>query len=234
VSACPITPDPFGGFCDGGNCTSTAGFCRKPSILSADQPTIEVRPDGPYVTFNVEYDFPNNYCQLDLQSNQTSSWWPLIFNDVHLTRLQIIAGNQIVAESMAVFEHGRWNPTIKGGCGDTVYTVRVITRCFDGLEDSRVFTVHVDPEACIGDKDFCPACNVSKPINVGSGDVSYAERLFAIDQGPMPLSFTPPIGTSVTAKWTIASFTQMPPASIRRAILRPFSRSAVNTLAPSP
>src|SRR4051812_12129969 len=39
-NACPVTPDPFGGFCDGGSCTSIAGFCRQPSILAAAQPQI--------------------------------------------------------------------------------------------------------------------------------------------------------------------------------------------------
>jgi len=187
-NACPLTPDPFGGFCWGGGCTSTAGYCRMPSILSAPPPTVEVRHDGPYVTFDVEYDFPNNYCQLDLQSNQTSSWWPLIYNDIHLTRLQILVGNNVVADSMAVFEHGRWTPSIKAGCGTTNYTVRVITKCFPGLEDTRTFTVVVDPEKCTGDKDSCPL-TVSKPVNVGSGDVSYTERLFTIDQDPTPLKF---------------------------------------------
>jgi len=187
-NACPLTPDPFGGFCWGGGCTSTAGYCRTPSILAAQQPAVEVRPDGPYITFDVEYDFPNNYCQLDLQSNQTSSWWPLIYNDIHLTRLQILAGSEIIADSMAVFEHGRWTPTIKAGCGVSQYTVRVITKCFPGLEDTRTFTVIVGPEACGGDKNFCPI-GVSSPVNVGSGDVSYFESLFRIEQSPAPLSF---------------------------------------------
>jgi len=188
-NACPLTPDPFGGFCWGGGCTSTAGYCRKPSILSAHEPAVVVLGNsGPYVVFDVEYDFPNNYCQLDLQSNQTSSWWPLIYNDIHLTRLQILSGSEVIADSMAVFEHGEWTPVIKTGCGVHTYTVRVITKCFQGLEDTRTFTVTVDPENCGSDKDSCP-WGVSKPVNVGSGDVAYNEKLFSIDQRPMPLLF---------------------------------------------
>jgi len=187
-NACPVTPDPFGGFCWGGGCTSTAGYCRKPSILSANEPFVIVLSDGPYAVFDVEYDFPNNYCQLDLQSNQTSSWWPLIYNDTHRTRLQILSGSEIIADSMAVFEHGEWTPVIRTGCGVHTYTVRVITECFEGLEDTRTFTVTVDPEKCGSDKSSCPL-GVSKPVNAGSGDVAYNEKLFSIDQQPMPLLF---------------------------------------------
>src|ERR1041385_2365629 len=76
---------------------------------------------------------------------------------------------------------------IRTGCGVHTYTVRVITKCFQGLEDTRTFTVTVDPEKC-GDKNFCPI-NVGSPVNVGSGDVSYFESLFRIDQSPSSLPF---------------------------------------------
>src|SRR5437868_3836512 len=33
VTSCTPVSGQFGGFCDGPNCTSSAGFCRKPSIL---------------------------------------------------------------------------------------------------------------------------------------------------------------------------------------------------------
>ena len=51
---------------------------------------------------------------------------------------------------------------------------------------------------------------------------------------PLPLSFTPPNGTSVTATPVITSLTQTHPASTSAARASPFALSAVQTLAFNP
>jgi RHS repeat-associated protein len=190
-SVCTPVGGQFGGFCDGGSCTSTAGYCRQPSILGLSTGQVFVTPSGPAVQFNVEYDFPNAYCQLDLQCDFTCAWWPLIFNNIHRTRLQILnaAGTQVLMESMAVFEHGVWNPILPIAClSPQTFKVRVITLCSPTLSQTQDVTVTFDTKICPPDKDKCQA--PGKPLNIGSGDVSYAEPLFTISQSPTPLQFT--------------------------------------------
>jgi len=171
-------------------------------------PKVVQTPAGPKVEFSVDYDFPNSYCQIDVQSNQTSSWWPLIYNGFHLTWLQILdaAGTNVLAESMAVFERGTWKPMIPSGCSyPQTYQVRVQTRCtgfgYPPLTQMQSVTVNAPFGAaggsCSLSKDSCPfnpqnsggTPTPGGPINIGSGDVSYSVPLFTIAQQPMSLPF---------------------------------------------
>lgn len=192
-SVCTPVPDPFGGFCFGGTCTSSMGICRQPSILGMEDPKVVVTPTGPAVEFDVEYDFPNSYCQLDPRSDFTSSWWPVIFNNTQRTRLQILnaAGTAVLAESLAAFEHGRWKPLLNlSSCASPQsFKVRVITLCLPILSQTHDVTVNVPASACPPDKGSCPI-SPGKPVNIGSGDVSYSEPLFTLAQSPTPLEFT--------------------------------------------
>src|SRR5213076_901682 len=126
-SCTPISGQ-FGGFCDGPGCTSQGGFCRQPSILGTPTFDIVTKGSGAYVRFHLEYDFPGNYCQLSPDGNVAE--WPIVFNDYHLNRLQIFdaGGNNELAESMAVFEHGRWNPLLPI-CGPTTFKIRALNEC---------------------------------------------------------------------------------------------------------
>lgn len=196
--SCTPVSGQFGGFCDGPGCTSQAGFCRQPAILGT--PTSEVVQDGggAKVLFHLEYDFPGNYCQLSPDGNIAE--WPIVFNNTHLDRLQVIdaASGNLLAESMAVFEHGQWNPLLPF-CGSGTYILRVLNECA-GL-DQKV-TLKVDLSAnpdvsltpCAQDRD-CFGCNfrpktVGRPINVGSGDVALTLPLFTVSQAPMALSMS--------------------------------------------
>src|SRR5215212_6385647 len=196
TASCTPEPDPYGGYCWGGACTSSSGWCRQPAILGASASLIQAGPDV-MIRFDLEYDFPNSYCQLDTRSDFTSSWWPIIYNDDHMTRLQLLTtSNQLIFESMAVFEHGRWTPTIAGSCtpGQT-YRLRALNRC--GLAATQDVTVTLTPSVCgAKDKFSCPSASpglpssVGGPVNVGSGDVSYSEPLFQISEPDTPLSFS--------------------------------------------
>ncbi|HEV7570810.1 MAG TPA: carboxypeptidase regulatory-like domain-containing protein [Thermoanaerobaculia bacterium] len=201
--SCTPVSGQFGGFCDGPGCTSQGGFCRQPSILSAPSYEVVTKGSGTYVRFHVEYDFPGNYCQLSPDGNVAE--WPVVFNGFHLNRLQVIdaASGNIIAESMAVFEHGQWNPLIPF-CGTGNYILRVLNEC-QGLKQDAPVTIAappsgVSPTPCGGDRN-CFFCSLSpsggpglpgppgKPINAGSGDVTITLPLFSISQSPLSLSF---------------------------------------------
>jgi RHS repeat-associated protein len=201
-SCTPISGQ-FGGFCDGPGCTSQGGFCRQPSILSAPSYEVVTKGSGTYLRFHVEYDFPGNYCQLSPDGNVAE--WPIVFNNYHLNRLQVIdtASGNIIAESMAVFEHGQWNPLIPF-CGTGNYILRVLNEC-QGLKQDAPVTIAapptgISPTPCGGDRN-CFFCSLSPsggpglpgppadPINTGSGDVTVTVPLFSISQSPLSLSF---------------------------------------------
>ena len=194
TASCTPYSDPYGGYCFGGGCTD--GWCRQPAILGASASVIASGPDV-LIQFDLEYDFPNSYCQLDTRSDYTSSWWPIIYNDDHMTRLQLLTtSNSLIFESMAVFEHGRWTPTIAGSCtpGQT-YRLRLVNHC--GYSATQDVTVTLSPSVCgAKDKFSCPASapglpsSVGGPVNVGSGDVSYSEPLFQLSEPDTPLSFS--------------------------------------------
>ncbi|HEX9483976.1 MAG TPA: carboxypeptidase regulatory-like domain-containing protein, partial [Gemmatimonadaceae bacterium] len=201
--SCTPVSGQFGGFCDGPGCTSQGGFCRQPSILSAPSYEVVTKGSGTYVRFHLEYDFPGNYCQLSPDGNIAE--WPIVFNDYHLNRLQVIdsgSGN-IIAESMAVFEHGQWNPLIPF-CGTGNFTLRVLNEC-QGLKQDVPVQITAPPTnvsltPCSGDRN-CFFCSLSPsggpglpgppgdPINTGSGDVTVTVPLFSISQSPLSLSF---------------------------------------------
>jgi RHS repeat-associated protein len=193
-SCTPISGQ-FGGFCDGPGCFSPAGYCRQPSILGTPSYDIVQRPGGVGIRFHLEYDFPGNYCQLSPDGDVAE--WPIIFNDYHLTRLQVLdaSGNNILAESMAVFEHGEWDPLLPF-CGDTTtYQLRVLNGCGPTFQTATV-TVDLSqvPNAeklpC-AHSHKCPTCkdrkNPGNPLNVGSGDVAVSIPLFTVPQNPLPL-----------------------------------------------
>src|SRR5690349_10876956 len=96
--SCTPVSGQFGGFCDGPGCTSFGGFCRQPSILGTPTAKVETSASGTSVRFHLEYDIPGNYCQLSPDGNIAE--WPIVFNDYHLNRLQVIdkASGNIVVE----------------------------------------------------------------------------------------------------------------------------------------
>jgi len=201
---CTPVDGQFGGFCDGPGCTSAGGFCRQPSILGTPTAKVETTAGGTRVRFHLEYDFPGNYCQLSPDGNIAE--WPIVFNNYHLNRLQVVdnvSGN-IIAESMAVFEHGAWDPRVPI-CGNGNYILRVINDCQGAKQDFPIsIALAADPSLsltpCQGDRN-CLLCKLSnggpnppggsgQPINNGSGDVTVTVPLFSIAQSTSPLSFT--------------------------------------------
>ena len=198
--SCTPVSGQFGGFCDGPGCTSFGGFCRQPAILGTPTAQVETTASGTFVRFHLEYDFPGNYCQLSPDGNIAE--WPIVFNDYHLNRLQVldtVSGN-IIAESMAVFEHGAWDPRLPF-CGSGNYVLRVINDC-QGANQTFPISVaapSISLTPCSGDRN-CLLCSLSNggpglpghpsnPINVGSGDVTVSLPLFALAQPPASLSF---------------------------------------------
>ncbi|HKO59512.1 MAG TPA: carboxypeptidase regulatory-like domain-containing protein, partial [Thermoanaerobaculia bacterium] len=128
--------------------------------------------------------------------------WPIVFNDIHLNRLRVLNENgAVLAESMAVFEHGRWQPLVGVGCVPGKIIVEVINHC-NGLADRREIIPANDPANPL---DICPdkgcACpltgspaggahHAGAPVNVGSGNVSVTIPLFTIAQTPTSLSMS--------------------------------------------
>ena len=199
---CTPVSGQFGGFCDGPGCTSQGGFCRQPSILGTPTASAaSLGTNGGYLLVDVEYDFPNNYCQLSPDGDVAE--WPIVFNDFHLNRLRVLNENGVVlVESMAVFEHGRWQPLVPVGCLGKI-TVEVVNHC-NGASDRRDIIPANDPanplNLCPDKGCSCPMQgstgngapggprSAGQPINVGSGDVTLNVPLFRIAQEPMSLS----------------------------------------------
>jgi RHS repeat-associated protein len=194
--SCTPTSGQFGGFCDGPGCFSNAGWCRQPEVVSATGTAGFVNHQST-VKFRIEYKFPNNYCQLS-PSGQVAEW-PIVFNDYHLTRLYLRNSNgAVIATTMAVFEHGTWEPVLPV-CGlPATFQIEALNGC--GLNQVVDFTVSPGtstPKECVTAKE-CPTCGMSGspappggpalPMNIGSGDVAAAVPLFTIAQPPLPLS----------------------------------------------
>ncbi|HKS23575.1 MAG TPA: carboxypeptidase regulatory-like domain-containing protein [Thermoanaerobaculia bacterium] len=194
--SCTPVSGQFGGFCDGPGCTSIGGWCRQPEVVSATGNAQFINHQS-MVKFRIEYKFPNNYCQLSPDGNVAE--WPIVFNDFHQTRLYLRnSSGAVIATTMAVFEHGTWEPTVPV-CGlPATFQVEALNQC--GLNQVVDFTVSagaMTPKECVLAKE-CPTCGMSGspappggpalPMNIGSGDVAAAVALFSIAQPPLPLS----------------------------------------------
>ena len=195
--SCTPVSGQFGGFCDGPGCTSISGWCKQPEIVEATGAAGAINHQSA-IKFRIEYKFPNNYCQLSPDGNIAE--WPIIFNDYHQTRLFLRNSNgAVIATTMAVFEHGTWEPTVFF-CGlPATFQVEALNQC--GLNQVVNFTVSAGqstPLECVTSRD-CSTCDLSgspappgspgSPLNIGSGDVSVTIPLFSIAQSPASLSF---------------------------------------------
>jgi YD repeat-containing protein len=127
---------------------------------------------------DIEYNFPNNYCQT---WDPPDTWpidgfgWP---NNGQITRLRLYStdaagGNRVlqIGPIPAVFEYGRWLPQITlPSCSWDVYYQVELQHC-GGFVNSPVTHVTVAPQDCAQAKPEC-----STGTSVGPGGVPIALR----------------------------------------------------------
>lgn len=163
------------------SCPFSSQWCITPKILSVRHTVLDVVTGQ--MRFDIEYDFPNNYCQ----TWDPADTWPIPFPS-HNTHLEIFSGTNRLVGTDVVFEHGRWSPTHTVGCGAQDLTVVATTFCASPTQSSVVYSLAAGCRQ--PDRQMCPSTGVGKPINVGSGDVMATEHLFTIGQDPLSLPFT--------------------------------------------
>jgi RHS repeat-associated protein len=195
-----------------GVCPGSFAWCQVSPQLGAVKSDLIQNPDGSRdLLFNVPYDFPNNYCQVDADDAYPACgagiWPPKNVIEIPAVRLMIVDADthEILVTAPAVFEKGTWQPRINVGCGASTRTYRVVATNLGeasgscGPNPSVEVSVPVDvpggDDGCSPDR-WCPTCSGNqpsasggKPIGFGSGDVSATEPLFSIDQQPLPLRF---------------------------------------------
>lgn len=196
-----------------GICLGPHDWCQLPPQLGSVTTQQTTAADGTRaLLFMVPYDFPNNYCQVqgtDVTGSCGASIWPIQIQGTtgHLTKLEILSGSNMVAQTLAIFENGLWMPTVPFCSGTGTFTVvatnmgNLFADCGSPISDTQTVTVTIPatPQSCAKpDKMGCPSCNegssgggggVGKPINVGSGDVGFTEPLFTLSQQPVSLGF---------------------------------------------
>jgi RHS repeat-associated protein len=204
------SPDPQFGACSG-----DLPFCQVgPQLTGVTAELVQEPNGGRDIVFNVPYDFPNNYCQVDADPSNPACgariWPPQNVLESPPVRLLIVDGatHEILVTAPAVFESGVWKPRLNAGCGGSSKTYRIIASnggdVFPGCGPNPTAEVdlNVDVPAPDGDCNpdrWCPTCGGASnqtsasgghPISFGSGDVSLTEGLFSIDQQPLSLHFS--------------------------------------------
>ena len=202
-------PDPRFGVCPG-----FFAWCQvSPQITGASAEIVQEPNGGRDIVFNVPYDFPNNYCQVDaddtLPACGAGIWPPKNIIEIPAVRLMIVDADthEILVTAPAVFERGVWMPRINTGCVASNKTYRIVATnlgeaspsCGPNPTVEASITVEVpDPEGDCNPDRWCPTCNPGNqpsasggaPIAFGSGDVSVTEHLFTIAQQPLSLNFS--------------------------------------------
>jgi RHS repeat-associated protein len=156
---------------------------------STPAPIISVRLAGTRIL--VDYDAPNFYC------TDAGDWPPGItcFNDPFADgdHLSIYRGTEEFPDDTAFiyFEHGTWDTGIDLACGTgAAYRARIqYVTDFGSSVSVESGVVPLQAPANCPDRHPCPT-SVADPINVGSGDVTFAQPLFTVGQEPLPLPFT--------------------------------------------
>ena len=189
------TPNTFG------ECGGTRQWCHPPaaSALFFGSISHEIVSTAGAIQFDIPYDFPNAYCQN--WADPDPAEWPTPF---HNTTLRIYIGGVEQLQSPAIFEHGRWKPTISGiGCNASqMYSIQLWTCSGIPQRPTRdrlpELHGHRRPRKTASCRTSGPAPSAEAAleresaglrVNVGSGDVSYVEPLFAISQSPASLAF---------------------------------------------
>ena len=134
-STCSIVPGPYGGYCEGafqgGPCPGSYQWCqsgRPPQLGSISHSQVS----STEIQLDIPYDFPNNYCQV--WANPDPATWPII--GTQNTLVHIVNGH----ETYAVFENGRWKPTI--GCTGSLVPFSITVEATCGSQTvSTTYTV---------------------------------------------------------------------------------------------
>ncbi|HEX8251869.1 MAG TPA: RHS repeat-associated core domain-containing protein [Thermoanaerobaculia bacterium] len=192
-----------------GVCSGFNQWCSIAPQINSAKYDIIVHPDGGRdVLFDIEYDFPNSYCQVydDGPPCNASVFPPKHVIEVPPVRLMLVSAStgNVIRSVPAVFEAGIWKPRVSLGCDAANSSFRVVAMAGGGVSGCTAPTTEVtvavsapasEPGTCKADK-WCPDCNgfpapaAGKPVALGSGDVTVTEPLFSINQIPLPLSFT--------------------------------------------
>jgi RHS repeat-associated protein len=143
-SECEPEPSGFAiGYClgasiPGKSCPGSGQLCggKEPRIQSVTHHDL----GGGQIQFDIEYDLPNNYCQVDFDN---PAIWPIIWPG-HATILRIWNGPGVIATSYAIFEHGRWMPTVGCPGGSTNLTIEVTRSCGTPQSGTMPYTVGGD------------------------------------------------------------------------------------------
>src|ERR1035437_6319429 len=150
---------------------------------SGPGPSVSLRVVGTRIL--IDYDAPNFYCT-------NAGDWPPFFtcgNDPVLGGDYLSIDDSLEA-AWIYFEHGTWDTGIDIPCGTTSsHTARIHYLGTGGVIFLQSTALTPLTGIC-PDRQMCPSSGVGRPINVGSGDVMAAERLFSVGQDPLSLPFT--------------------------------------------
>jgi len=108
-------------------------WCQvSPRITDASAELVQEPNGGRDIVFNVPYDVPNNYCQVNVDDTMPACgpgiWPPTNVLSIPAVRLMIVDGDthEILVTAPAIFEAGVWKPRLNGGCGGSTKTYRII------------------------------------------------------------------------------------------------------------
>ena len=210
---------------------------------SSAAPTVTLRVVGRRVF--VDYDVPDYYCQ-------DPGDWPPFFtctNDplASTDHLFLYDSGGLVARAFIYYEAGTWDTgVVLEDCGKHELTAQMTFFVEQPVPSIRAATDHKTvtivnlcksrlvcgaPTGGAGQGGgFGPGATVSKPINVGSGDVSLTVPLFTLAQTPLSLAFAlsyhsespvyPDLVSSpVGSGWTHSFAQTLRPVDASRAIL---------------
>ncbi|MCE7956538.1 MAG: RHS repeat protein [Acidobacteria bacterium ACB2] len=189
----PDTGGEFVGWCmgtslPGKSCPGSSQLCGgpQPRIVSVSHKSVA----GGQIQLEVEYDIPNGYCWTDLVYPDQ---WPTT-TQTHSLILRLWDGASLLRTSNAVFESGRWMPTI--GCPGTLKSLRVeVTRsCGSPASDSKFYEVGGDGCPTL---DFQPSPGC--PSGPGNVPLTPATAPAPPNGTPTDLASTPAFGESPIA-----------------------------------
>ena len=122
------SPDPSFGVCPGG-----FAWCQvSPRITGASAELVQEPNGGRDIVFNVPCDFPNDYCQVNVDVTMPACgpgiWPPKNVLSTPAVRLLIVDGDthEILVTAPAIFETGVWKPRLNGGCSGSTKTYLII------------------------------------------------------------------------------------------------------------
>lgn len=182
---------PFQGF----TCPGSNQWCTTPSVGNIKNRMIAGTRQ---LEFDVEYDFPNNYCHT---WDPPNTWpidgfgWPA---SGQITRLRLYStdsggGNRVlqIASVPAAFEYGRWLPQITlAACSLDAYYQVEVQGCAGSIS-SPVFHVVVQAEDCTQVEPFCsPSASMGPggvPIGFQAGSLTTPKPTWSEAPAPGPL-----------------------------------------------